>query len=379
MYADISKPPAPLPQSELKTVGSGVSSLSPLSRRGVGPGLILLVPSVDNALAIEEGVPALPLKWAEEGYTVIAVQPTAFENGIRETLDLAIQTFRKSDKCDPKDVAGLVAYEPEMWNTVAPILSEFPEIVSTVVYADGSERSSISSSSSPTVYHFAGKSERQPLRSKSRTEYFYPAAQSFKFATPPIFDLEAIWDEHTWYEFADRFVEHTMSTMVQDPYVNHIPTLTGGVGRNKLTDFYRHNFIFNNSADTELELISRTIGIDRVVDEFIFKFTHDQELDWLLPGVPPTNKYAEIPFAAVVNIRGDRLYHEHITWDQGTALAQLGLLPEYLPFPGGNLQYRVPVAGVETAMELRARNSVPSNDMFKFATRSADSETNFLN
>lgn len=93
-----------------------------------------------------------------------------------------------------------------------------------------------------------------------------------------------------------------------------------------------------------------------------------------LPGVPPTNKYAEIPFAAVVNIRGDRLYHEHITWDQGTALAQLGLLPEYLPFPGGNLQYKVPVAGVETAMKLRARNSVPSNEMFKFTTRPADSE-----
>lgn len=108
MYADISKPPAPLPQSELKTVGSGVSILSPLSRRGVGPGLILLVPSVDNALAIEEGVPALPLKWAEEGYTVIAIQPTAFKIGARETLELAIQTFRKSDKCDPKDVVGLV-------------------------------------------------------------------------------------------------------------------------------------------------------------------------------------------------------------------------------------------------------------------------------
>jgi carboxymethylenebutenolidase len=31
-----------------------------------------------------------------------------------------------------------------------------------------------------------------------------------------------------------------------------------------------------------------------------------------LPGVPPTGKRVEIPFIAVVNIRGDRLYHEHI-------------------------------------------------------------------
>lgn len=57
--------------------------------------------------------------------------------------------------------------------------------------------------------------------------------------------------------------------------------MTGGIGRESLTSFYRHNFIFNNSEDTDLELISRTLGIDRVVDEFIFKFTHNKKLDWL--------------------------------------------------------------------------------------------------
>lgn len=57
--------------------------------------------------------------------------------------------------------------------------------------------------------------------------------------------------------------------------------LTGGVGRVKLSSFYQQHFIFNNSADTELELISRTLGIDRIIDEFIFKFTHDQMIDWL--------------------------------------------------------------------------------------------------
>lgn len=41
----------------------------------------------------------------------------------------------------------------------------------------------------------------------------------------PIFDLEAIWDEHTLYEFGERNVEKTMSTMVDQPYVNHIPTV----------------------------------------------------------------------------------------------------------------------------------------------------------
>jgi carboxymethylenebutenolidase len=57
--------------------------------------------------------------------------------------------------------------------------------------------------------------------------------------------------------------------------------MTGGIGRKALTAFYRDHFIFNNPADTHLELVSRTVGVDRVIDEFIFSFTHDKVIDWL--------------------------------------------------------------------------------------------------
>ncbi len=57
--------------------------------------------------------------------------------------------------------------------------------------------------------------------------------------------------------------------------------MTGGIGRENLTHFYRHHFIYANPVDTELVLVSRTVGIDRVVDEFIAKLTHDKEIDWL--------------------------------------------------------------------------------------------------
>lgn len=64
--------------------------------------------------------------------------------------------------------------------------------------------------------------------------------------------------------------------------------MTGGVGRSALTAFYRDHFIFNNPPDTKLELISRTVGVDRVVDEFIFSFTHTMSIDWLyVPSVVP--------------------------------------------------------------------------------------------
>ncbi|EAU31023.1 predicted protein [Aspergillus terreus NIH2624] len=200
----------------------------------------------------------------------------------------------------------------------------------------------------------------------------------------PWFDLEQIWDEHTYYEFENRSVEHTMSTMVQEPYVNHVPTLTGGIGREKLTAFYRDHFIWKNPASTTLELISRTIGIDRIVDEFLFKFKHDTEVDWLIPGIAPTHRELEIPFMAVVNIRGDRLYHEHITWDQGTVMMQLGFMPKDLAAvedhagagnPHRQKVCKAPIYGKETAAKLRDKNAIMSNALFDnlLSSRAVDS------
>lgn len=102
-----------------------------------------------------------------------------------------------------------------------------------------------------------------------------------------------------------------------------------------------------------------------------------------LPGVPPTGKHVEIAFTSIVNVRGDRLFHEHIAWDQATVLRQLGLMPEYLPFPyalpdgqkaaeGKHFEYRVPTAGVETARKLVDESAVESNGMFEFAVREVD-------
>jgi carboxymethylenebutenolidase len=95
------------------------------------------------------------------------------------------------------------------------------------------------------------------------------------------------WDEHVKYEFATRDTEDTLKTMVADAYVNHVPVMTGGVGQDELREFYSKRFIPQMPPDTSMTPVSRTIGLDRVVDEMVFEFTHTIAMDWMLPGVAP--------------------------------------------------------------------------------------------
>ena len=177
---------------------------------------------------------------------------------------------------------------------------------------------------------------------------------AFRAALGPRYDLSALWEAHLLHEFDTRNVDATMATMVAEPYVNHIPTLTGGVGYDELKRFYTHHFVHANPPDTTITPISRTIGASQIVDELLFCFTHTTEIDWMLPGVAPTGRRVEIPLVAIVKFRGDKLYHEHIYWDQASVLVQIGLLD-----PAG-----LPVAGVETARKL-LDETVPSNGLMR--------------
>ena len=165
-------------------------------------------------------------------------------------------------------------------------------------------------------------------------------------------DLSRLWEEHTKHEFATRDTEATLATMVDDAYVNHVPVLTGGSGKDALRQFYSRHFIPKMPPDTQIIPISRTIGAERLVDEMIFKFTHTIEMDWMLPGIAPTGKPVEIALVVVVHFRDGKLAHEHIYWDQASVLVQLGLLnPAHLP-----------VAGRETALKV-VDPSLPGNQL----------------
>jgi carboxymethylenebutenolidase len=166
--------------------------------------------------------------------------------------------------------------------------------------------------------------------------------------------MSDLWDEHMRSEFETSSVEATLETRVEDPYVNHVPVMTGGVGLDEVRTFYAERFIPQQPPEVEITPVSRTVGNDRVVDALIYAFTHDIEMDWMMPGVPPTGKRIEVPMAVVVEFRDGKIASsEHIYWDQATVLMQAGLIDGE----------KLPISGAESARKILDPASAPSNGL----------------
>ncbi|MFG2526886.1 nuclear transport factor 2 family protein [Streptomyces sp. NPDC048516] len=113
-------------------------------------------------------------------------------------------------------------------------------------------------------------------------------------------DQERVWELHTTSEFSSLDLDTTMATMPDEPEVVHVPTARGARGRASVRHFYRRWFVGHAAADFAIEPLTRTTGGTRLVDEMLVSFTHDVEVPWILPGVPPTGRRVEIPLRAAV-------------------------------------------------------------------------------
>ncbi|KAK3724406.1 hypothetical protein LTR37_001030 [Vermiconidia calcicola] len=176
-------------------------------------------------------------------------------------------------------------------------------------------------------------------------------------------DLEKVRGEHIGLEYTKKDAAGLMKHMVARPYVTNVPTMTGGVGQKELFLFYRD--YFKNPPSLRMKLVSRTIGVDRVVDEMIISFKHTEEVPWILSGVPATEKMVHVALVSILCIRGGKIHHEQLYWDQASVLVQVGLLdPKLVPdsMKKRGLK-RLPVLGAETAAKVLDEESHPSNEL----------------
>ncbi len=366
----------------IATTGGGTfSGYLATPESGSGPGLILL----QEIFGVNQHIRELADHYAEEGYLVLApdlfwrMKPgielgysdddfkTAFSYYQRFDLDQAIldtgdalRALRANAGCTGKVGAigfclgGKLAYLAAArlpidaavgyyGVAIEEALSEAKSITCPIALHFASEDKFVPASARAAIKHgLAGNDQAEiyvylgadhAFNNRSRDTYHRPSASLahsrtislLRRAIGPHYDLDALWNKHLEGEFVTCDPDATIRTMVPQAYVNHVPTMIGGFGQRELHRYYKYHFIPQNQGSTMIP-ISRTVGGDRLVDEFVACFTHDKENDTLLPGIKPTGKYVRIPMVAIVQFRGNKLCKEHLYWDQASVLVQLGLL-----------------------------------------------------
>jgi carboxymethylenebutenolidase len=146
-------------------------------------------------------------------------------------------------------------------------------------------------------------------------------------------ELERVWDEHREASLVRRDLSGSLAQLAAEPSVLHLPAMTGAAGREPLERFYAEEFLPHLPADLTVTRQSRTVDRFRLVDETTVSFTHDQELPWLLPGLSPTYRRAEVLAVAIVSFQRGRIRSQRILWDLATLTGQLGV--PGLALPGG--------------------------------------------
>tara|TARA_Y100001934_G_scaffold60157_1_gene74592 strand:+ start:286 stop:1401 length:1116 start_codon:yes stop_codon:yes gene_type:complete len=341
---------------------------------GSGPGLVLLCGDVSASIANARGT-----LFAEEGYAVLNLPGSPAPAEVAAAAD----TLAEKTECTGGPVC--IAHGKPIEAALA-VAGKFDAVVAFDPDPSAPADTLNRACACPTVWQFGTKDDSDAsalvcaLRTGldpsngSRVYEWHDAAAGFSLPGHPAFDgrvdslahsrtLElirrmvgphydyvALFAEHIRHEFETRDVDATMETMISDPYVNHVATLAGGVGHDMLKRFYKYHFVEQNSTDRSSVTVSHTLGPDRVVLELVVRFKHDQMLDRYFPEIEPTQEYVELATVLIVKFRGDKVCHEHIYWDQGSALKQIGVLDTGM----------LPVAGAEAARKVLDEH-LPSN------------------
>lgn len=149
--------------------------------------------------------------------------------------------------------------------------------------------------------------------------------------TPSQQKLIDVWQQHLYAEFALKDVDAALATMTEDPYVLCVPVAKGGYGKGGVRRFYAEEFFPHNPTDMKVTTVAQTVADSVLIDESVISFTHDNTMDWMLPGVPATGRYVEFAFVGIISFEGGKIKSERLYWDQGSVLLQLGVIAPGVP------------------------------------------------
>lgn len=309
----------------------------------------------------------LPFDLAQQADYISRVKSIHKDLALGETYailaygDAATAVLKIAQKPLPR-CSAVVAFYPSVLPTAG---YKFPSMLRVQIHVSGQQVSPRPETCAWQLYRY-GKSRvgfaevDAPAYEQVDAELAFSRAlgcvrRAFKMEADIESVAQAAWSAKYEEEVPERGSMGVVRGMSQNSaHATIVPTLQGGVGRKKLEEFYREFFIPSLVEGFEIRLVSRTVGVDRVVDEMVVSFTHSDDVDWILPGVPPTNKHVEVAVVSIVAVRGGKLVSEHMYWDQASVLVQVGLLdPNIVPrnFKSQGLK-RLPVVGAEGAKQV---------------------------
>ncbi len=220
----------------------------PLSRRGTGPGLVVIVPDATTSGPSgddsEKPLDPEPVqKWAEEGFAVAGISVARGSDAdLPGEIAACVAALKNHPSVDTKEGFGLVICEPDSGKKLlsSSSVSELTQLGIVCVVTFGALSVDKPALGSIPLYVHSTGDDKVPESTSSFTASAYPDCKP-AFILPnsadyqagpagiahtrslvflrkhlggPTFDLEAIWEEHTYWEFERRSVAQTMATMV---------------------------------------------------------------------------------------------------------------------------------------------------------------------
>jgi carboxymethylenebutenolidase len=148
-----------------------------------------------------------------------------------------------------------------------------------------------------------------------------------------VWRIEAIFDAFTTAVYVDRQVDAAVALLAEDCALRNVPAGTGGETEAEIRRYLAEDVLPNLPDDLTFQRVSRTSDQRRVAAETMVGFTHDRPMPWLLPGVDPTHRRAEVLAVSIVAFRHrtslgaitSRIASHRTLWDHTGLLTQLGV------------------------------------------------------
>lgn len=140
-------------------------------------------------------------------------------------------------------------------------------------------------------------------------------------------EIQSLWTEHVQYEFIEKDAKKLGLVLSNDSIHIDIATMMGGNTKKTITGYYTYDFIPCLPEDNKTDNLHVIIGNNSLIEILNWTFTHSIPMNFMLPGINPTNKKVSITVVAIAKFNGcGKMISETVYWDQNSLLQQLGLL-----------------------------------------------------